>query len=161
ALTIDTAVFTNNIAARGAAIFHNGILTLLDSTLTTNTPSNSAVIDSYADVHIDGCTFNNNPGVVLAIEGGTLVNSTISGNGGVPGIGTFGPGLSIESATIARNDVTQAIAAYAPLSIANSVFDDQITARFAGECVSQGGAITSLGHNLDSDGSCANGGPGD
>jgi len=158
ALTIDTAVLTNNTAARGAAIFHNGLLTLLDSTLTTNTPSNSAVIDSYADVQIDGCTFSGNPGVVLAIEGGTLVNSTFSGNGGFAAIETFGPGLSIENATIASNTVTQAIAAYAPLSIANSVFSDQVS---ASECVNQGGAITSLGHNLDSDGSCADGGPGD
>jgi CSLREA domain-containing protein len=158
ALTIDTAVFTGNTAARGAAIFHNGILTMLDSTLGGNTPSNSAVIDSYAGVHIRGCTFSGNPGIVLAIVGGELVNSTISGNDGVAMVETFGPGFSIQSSTIASNTVAQAISAYAPLSIANSVVFDDAS---GSECANNGGAIASLGHNLDSDGTCATGGPGD
>jgi CSLREA domain-containing protein len=159
ALTIDTATFTGNGAQRGAAVFHNGSLTLIGSTLDGNTPGNSAVIDSYGEVHVAGCTFAGNPGLVLAAIGGQLTNSTFTGNAGGAVIETFSPGgLSIVNTTIADNPASPAIYAFAPISITNTVV---FQTGPGSACLNGGSPVTSLGHNVDSDGTCAAGGPGD
>jgi hypothetical protein len=95
------------------------------------------------------------------VDGGTISNSTVSGNNSSSGttISAFTSGIWIESSTIAGNTASYALYTSGPATLVNDVF----AGTSAGpECGSYGGgSILSLGHNLDDDGTCAGGGPGD
>ena len=159
-LTIRRSLLTGNGAARGAAVFHNGPLSLADSVLSSNTAIGSAAIDSYASVLIERCAFHGNTGSVLHVDGGSISNSTVSGNdsgfGGT--ITAYASGITIESSTIAGNTAGRALYALGPITLLNDVLAG---ASGGPECEINGGSIVSLGHNLDDDGTCAGSGPGD
>jgi len=160
-LTIRRSLLTGNGAHRGAAIFHNGPLLIADSTVSSNTAAGSAAVDSYGFLLIERCAFHGNTGLVLLMDGGTLSNSTISGNDSNSGatIRADTSGIWIESSTIAGNTANYALYTSGPATLVNDVFAGTSVGP---ECGSYGGgSILSLGHNLDDDGTCAGGGPGD
>ena len=160
-LTVRRSLLTGNGAARGAAVFHNGPLRLADSTLSSNTATGSAVVDSYGNVLIERCAFHGNTGGVLFVDGGTISNSTVSGNDSNSGatISAFTSGIWIESSTIAGNTANYALYTSGPVTLVNDVLAGT---SIGPECgILGGGSILSLGHNLDDDGTCAGGGPGD
>jgi CSLREA domain-containing protein len=160
-LTIRRSLLTGNGAYRGAAIFHNGPLQLADSTVSANTAAGSAALDSYGFLLVERCAFHGNTGVVLFVDGGTISNSTVSGNdsnfNATILAGTSG--IWIESSTIAGNTASYALYTSGPATLVNDVFAGSSAGP---ECGSYGGgSILSLGHNLDDDGTCAGSGPGD
>ena len=160
-LTVRRSLFFDDSASAGGAVFSNGTLRSFDSTFDSNTTTVGAVIDSYGPASVERCTFAGNQGSVIGSRTGSFIvsNSTLSGNVSSPGstIVAVAP-VVLGNSTVFGNSADRALAAYVAVSISNSV----LAGNSAGdECVSYGGTITSLGHNLDDDGSCANGGPGD
>lgn len=160
-LTVRRSLLFDNGAARGGAVFTNGTFDVFDSTFDSNTTTAGAAIDSYGTSSVERCTFVGNEGGVIGSYAGSLTvsNSTLSGNVSSPGSTIYaGAPVALGNATVFGNTADRAVGATSAISISNSV----LAGNSAGaECVSFGGTITSLGHNLDDDGTCANGGPGD
>ncbi len=139
----DSAVQSNTAALIGGGImnFINGQMTIVGSTISDNT----------ADDIGGGIA---NLGVSMVI-----INSTVSGNTALAGGGIANLGLlSVHNATITDNSATDAgVINSGDLMLANTVIAAQAA---GGDCLSEG-VITSLGHNLDSDGTCELTGVGD
>jgi CSLREA domain-containing protein len=164
-LELRRLVLSQNSAHRGGAIFHNGPLAIWDSTFEANTAAvNGSAIESYDQGSVERCTFAGNQtavGSTLDLNAGsfTLQNSTLSGNtSGAATIGTSASALALESVTGFGNAAFASVGAYGgTTSIVNSVFWNTAG---GSECNMSGGAIVSLGHNLDDDDTCG-AGPGD
>ncbi len=160
ALNVHNTVITENSAHRGAAIFHNGPLTLSDTTVSANVAAGGAALDSYGSASIERCAFHGNTGGALSVDGGSLVNSTVSGNdsGFDEIVAVYSAGFLITNSTIADNTAGKALLAIGAITLVNA----SVTGTSGGpECGILGGSIVSLGHNLDDDGTCAGSGPGD
>jgi hypothetical protein len=121
------------------------------------------------EVELVNCTIRDNHNTGLYNFNGTLqlVNSTLSGNQGILGGGVFnhhsdtgsGTGLIILNSTISDNQAGSGGGIYnfiGSVVLTNTLLASQIA---GGDCA--GNPITSMGHNLDSDGSCGLGASGD
>ncbi len=144
-LTLDGVAVTGNSAgrsARGGGIYSTGPLTVMNSTVS----GNYAVFDG------------------TGIDAGsvTVINSTISGNyTEFGGAGVWAGAATLRNATVAENEDLNLFVGAATLTVVNTIIaaapDEQ-------NCYLSGygaGPVVSLGHNIDSDGSCGLSGPGD
>jgi len=135
---IDSSFESNHAQFNGGAIFSEGELSLINSTLTRNVAERSGSIESFGEMAMLNTTVSGNSnasGGSLFAGNSTIINSTISHNSG---------GLSTDSRPQFRDTV----------NIKNTIFANNTD----GNCVFP---ILSLGHNLDSDGTCNLTGPGD
>jgi CSLREA domain-containing protein len=144
-LTIAGSTLSGNSAGEfGGAISNNGNLTITKSTLSGNSASEGGAFDNFGTA--------------------ALTNSTISGNSADVTAGAIyvddgAVGTTLTNVTVVANDSpTGALhntGAAALLSLVNTIVAQNSDA----DC---SGPVTSLGHNLDSDGSCLDGSvPGD
>ncbi|MDP6821723.1 MAG: choice-of-anchor Q domain-containing protein [Dehalococcoidia bacterium] len=141
-LTVSDSTITANSAGEGAGVFvSDGSVTITRSTISGNTiPSG-------------------NGGGIKVETGGvlTVLNSTISGNsasGGGGGIRSRGTTM-VTNSTITGNIADPGAGIYVDspgglFRLTNTI----ISSNAGGDCFNPGD-LTSLGHNLDSDGSCA------
>ena len=168
-LTLRDSTVTRNTAGSGGGITSFGTLTIMNSKVSGNvandrggngggiygggtsavTVTNSTVSDNKATASDGGGIFND-VSVTLTITNGTISGNTSGSNGG--GIRNFGT-LTITNSTVAGNG---------HVGIYNSRFEESGTVELintiiadspGGDCFGPG--IASLGHNLDSDSSCA------
>ena len=138
---IDSTIEDNSTNTLGGGIYNTGILTLKSSTISGNTTSDSGA------------------GLANASSGSmTLDNSTISGNLATnSGGGLYNAGITIlNNATIAFNTANNGSGiANASGSGAVNFRNTIIAKNGANDCT---GTLSSLGYNLDSDGSCVTNG---
>jgi hypothetical protein len=173
-LTLDHIVATGNSGSQGAILNVAGALTLTNSMLTGNSASyyGGGVENSmggppgYPTATILNSTISGNS---AAVQGGgianntgtmTLVNSTVAGNtSGYLGGGIFnGDTVTLSFTTVAGNAGPYGSGFYtpgAPFTMKNSIAAQNTG---WGNC---DGAVTSLGHNLSDDSTCALSGTGD
>ena len=160
-LTVTNSSVRGNSAAWGGGIASVGTLTVTDSTVS----GNAAVSQGGGGISISGdATLTNSTisGNIANLGGGiqnygrmTLTNSTVSGNtaivqgGGIENAET----LILVNTTISGNGATQRgggiLNSSGALTLTNSIIANSSA---GGDCA--GNNVTSLGHNLDSDGSC-------
>ena len=147
----DTTVSDNilggtNLSGGGGGIFSSGTLTLTRSTVSGNS------------------TIGRGGGIYGADPTITITNGTISGNTALNGGGIFNRfgTVIITHATIAGNTATDNGGGIwnfgGTMTLANSIVSGNTAATPSDDCA---GSITSLGHNLASDASCAFAGVGD
>lgn len=165
-LNVTRSEFRQNWAAGGGAVYNRGgQATLTDCKLFTNWARffGGAVQNVQGgSTIITRCTISgNNDSVYLG--GGTmlLLNSTVSGNVGyrvAGGINSFGGAMQIINSTISHNSgnntAAGGIVSDGNLTLAHSI----VAYNSSADC---GNVVTSLGYNLDSDGSCGLTGTGD
>ncbi len=125
-----------------AGVENSGTLTLLNTTVTGNTGTGGGY----------GAVVNNASGIL------TLLNSTVSGNTARSGSGIENAGsVTLLNSTVSGNSAGSGGGLSNLLGTVvakNTIIADNT----GGNCT---GAISSQGHNLDSDGSCGFAGPGD
>jgi CSLREA domain-containing protein len=134
------ATFAGGLGSEGGGLGGPANLVLTSSTVAENTARDSG-------------------GGIIA-DNGAITNSTISGNraGRTGGVLGGGGSLSIASTTITANNAQGMAGGLA--SLGGVTLSNAIVGRNLGSSDCSGG-VASLGHNLDSDGSCALSGPGD
>ena len=191
AILTNVSVSGNEAASFGGGIENGGSLNLTDSAVSSNTALlgggilnagtlavAASTIKGNNAVDVGGGIFNFNVpltitrsiisgngagdlGGGIANEGGSLalVNSTVSGNIANEGAGIHNTG----SAVLANGTVSSNVGSLQGGGIFN---DGSVTLKNTIVANNNGGdcanlPVTSDGHNLDSDGSCALGGPGD
>ncbi len=145
---------------------NGGTLTLTNSTVSGNSATYDAGgIYNYGTLTLTNSTVSGNSTIYDA--GGiynqgtlTLTNSTVSGNSttyDVGGIYNWGT-LTLTNSTVSGNSAswTGGIYTYGPLTAKNSI----VANNAGGNCYLEG-TITSQGHNLSDDASCAFAGTGD
>jgi large repetitive protein len=142
-------VAENSVGYRGAGVHNGGILSLTNSVIARN------------DANGDGGGFANSASGPF--EAATLTNSTISENsaggrgGGVANTGK----LTASSLTVGHNTAASGgnimSSGSDPAQFQSSLIGDP---QAGGNCEQQT-QLSSLGHNLDSDGTCGLNGPGD
>src|SRR5208282_4295260 len=147
----------------GSGIANGGTLTLTNSTVSGNSASNYVGgIYNYGTLTLTNSTVSGNS---ASYEGGifnqgtlTLTNSTVSGNSASYEGGIFNDGtLTLSNSTVSGNSASYegGISNYGTLTAKNSI----VANNSGGNCI--GGTITSQGHNLSDDASCAFAGTGD
>ena len=158
--TIEDCVLTGNSADRGGAIFSNSPLNLQTSTLSDNIARAGGALELYGTTIIQQSTIAGNEatdGSIVDSDGDlTLRNSTVTGNIATSAvIAAFGSSsVVIERATVADNATDHGILAFTAGEI--EIFGSVIAGVASGAaCTASGGTVTSLGFNLDDDGSCA------
>ena len=164
-LTVKFSTIARNSSARGGGIFSGGTADLEKSTVDANdaTISGGGIYNegtiTIRETTMSGNSLDafSNPGSEVApgtVGKATVTNSTISGN--FSGIGNGGT-LALTNVTVAENtSVGLGAGTIGSVSMKNTI----IGQNGAGDCTPSPG-ITSLGHNLDSDGTCGLNGPGD
>jgi hypothetical protein len=171
-LTLLNSTVSGNTATNGGGgIENNGTLTLLNSAVSGNTTPSGAGggIENFAgNLTLLNSTVSGNTasgpigGGGLAIFGtATLLNSTVSGNTATPSGGGGGGGLLVSSGTLTllNSTVTGNTAQVGggldlvggAMALKNTIVAHN-SAPTGANC--SGGAVSSQGHNLDSDGSC-------
>lgn len=130
-LTVKESSVSDNFTYFGGGIGNDGTLYVTNSTLSDNSAVAGGGIGNTGMLTVTNSTLSNNvasAGGGIYNEGGTVyvTNSTLSGNS------ANGGGISNEGGVV---------------YVTNSI----VAQNNPGDC---SGAITSLGHNLDSDGSC-------
>lgn len=164
---VTRSYFSHNWAAGGGVVFNRGgEVTLTDCTLFTNWArffggaveninGGNAIISKSTITGSNDSIYNNSGATLL------LLNSTVSHNVGyrvAGGINAFGGTVQIINSTISYNSgngsAPGGIAGHAFVSLAHSIVAHNSEAN----C---GEIYTSLGYNLDSDGSCGFSGVGD
>ncbi|MCB8942735.1 MAG: hypothetical protein H6658_03050 [Ardenticatenaceae bacterium] len=158
----------------GGGIANNGVMYLNNSAVHHNGGGNNGGISNYHAMTITNSTIHDNEGSNFGgiFTGGTLhiYNSTISSNySHDDGGGIYNTSLDpeiINSLTIINSTIANNIARHGGgiyggfnLTVTNSIIANNFAEVTGGDCLI-GGAI-SLGHNLDSDGSCNLTGTGD
>jgi hypothetical protein len=164
-LTVKRSTIARNTSSRGGGIFSTGTADLERSTVDANDATiggggiyNEGTI-TIRETTMSGNSFDafSNPGSEAApgtVGNATVTNSTVSGNLG--GIGNGGT-LALTNVTIAENTgVGLGAGTIGNVTMKNTI----IGQNGVGDCTPAPG-ITSLGHNLDSDGTCSLNGPGD
>jgi CSLREA domain-containing protein len=158
-LTVKWSTIARNSSARGGGIFSVGTAALEKSTVDANDATISGGgIYNEGTITINETTMSgnsldafSNPGSEVApgtVGNATVINSTVSAN--FSGIGNGGT-LALTNVTIAENtSVGLGAGTIGSVSMKNTI----IGQNGAGDCTPSPG-ITSLGHNLDSDGTCA------
>ena len=160
----------------GGAIFNHGVLTVTDSTFfgNTATAAGGAILNTDLSTTVDRCLFQNNgadAGGAIALQGGsvTVANSTFDSNGANDGgaLHVSGGTFTLQNATLDQNRADHGGATFltgGTVSARNTVFSRSRNRAGTSEqleCDGNGTAVTSLGGNLVSDGSCQLGGSGD
>ncbi len=152
ALTLSASAVSGNASEdNGGGIYNSsGTLAVTSSTISDNTSGSTGngggIYNSSGDMTIANSTISGNTSGALADGGGiynasgdvTITNGTITENSS----GILGEGSGIFNAI-------------GVVFIVNTIIGDNV---FGGDCF---GLLTSLGHNLDSDGSCNLAGLGD
>lgn len=150
-LTLNGLTLTNGLAEVGEGTLRAG-----------------GAIMSFATLRLVNCTItaNSSPdlggGIYVADGSFEMVNSTVSGNDAPRGGGVYfdlpsGASASLVNSTITDNSAEQgagilyAIRSKSLLTLVNTIVADQ---RLGDDCSRDFGVLTSLGHNLDSDGTC-------
>ena len=160
---------SNTFAGAGAGIHNEGSLTLSDSTISGNSSTfKGAGIRNTGTLTVTGSTFVDN----AAFEGGginnggaaTIVNSTFSGNsatnsgGAINNIGSSAT-TAVVNVTISGNAGSSRAGGifniFGSVSLTNSIIANSLA---GDDCF---GGMTSLGHNIDTDGTCNLTGAGD
>ncbi len=172
----NSTVSGNTAGDRGGGIYnHNfglGPLIITNSTVSNNVSGNSCGggigIDSPGDVTLTNSTVSGNTsatcggGIYTTSSSVTLTDSTISGNTSAnPGGGVFVDGfgeLTLNNSTVSGN--TSGLFGGGIQNFGTATLKNTIVANNSGGDCGAGG-ITSAGHNLDSDGTCGLGAPGD
>jgi hypothetical protein len=186
-VTLTNSAISGNNAAQGGIFNEAGTVTLVDSTVNDNsaTDDGGGILTIGGEVMLINSTVSNNSassvcggilnhlGAVMLtssivsdnssgiLNSGTmmLTNSTVSGNGGSGGIYNFIDGtVTLTNSTISDNGGNGGIRHHSSgtVTLINTIVANQ---RSGGDC--GGDPVTSLGHNLDSDGTCGLGAPGD
>ncbi len=138
-LTLSNSTVSGNSAFEFGGIYNYGTLTLSNSTVSGNSASYFGGISSYGTL--------------------TLSNSTVSGNSASYYGGIFNDGtMTLSNSTVSGNSASFAggIFNYGTLTAKNSI----VANNSGGNCY-LGQTITSQGHNLSDDASCAFAGTGD
>ena len=177
AMTLTNTTISGNSASRGTGggiHIHTGEVRLHESTISGNSASSGGGISNFGEIHISASTFSRNAadnnGGGIDTSGGTvtLTNSTLSGNtaaeaGG--GINNRSRRVTVINSTISDNSAGVrggGIHNQGTLSMTNSIVSGN-AALYPGDCAvwfvrmpprGRGGGVTSLGHNLDTDGTC-------
>ena len=151
-LTLNGVVITKNGARLAGGIRNEGVLNMTKSTVSENrgglTNLDSAiVVDSTFSDNLGDGIFNSESGQLV------VSNSTVSNNTG-HGI-TNRHVLRLVSGTIASNSGAGVKNEGGTVTVVNTIIGNNLS----GDCKSDG--VTSLGHNIDSDGTCGLSGPGD
>ena len=169
-MTITESVISDNTSIRfGGGVNNNsgGTMTITDSTISNNDAERQgAGVNNNSDgmLTIWGSTINGNTAVQ---KGGgvhnnssgstTITNSTLSNNEAMDQGGgannRAGGTLVIKSSTIVNNTSPDGAGLFASAAGATSVGNSIIANSTGDDCVDMGG-FTSLGHNIDSDGTC-------
>ena len=168
-VTISGLTITNGSTNTGGGIRNEGTLTLVDSTVSDSAGGNAGggIYNFSATLTITRSTISGNTalnggGVINVFGTVTATNSTFSGNtasvagGGIHNDGTF----TVKNSTISNNAANFNDPAFAGggiengigrvLTIQNSIVADNTA---GGDCATSR-LGTSLGHNLDTDGTC-------
>lgn len=164
--TITDTLFIGNVTAglnrRGGGLFNDtsGTLTLRDCTFVNNQATSGAALVTQKTAVIERCAFHGN---IPGFEGGTIVtqgltttikNCTISGN-----LGNQGGGLNANPGTLNLTNVTIANNTGRGLDISGAAgtvvnLQNTIVAGNTGQDCARFGPLTTLGNNIDSDGTC-------
>jgi len=170
-LTLTESIVSSNTAYVGAGILGDrGTITLNDSTIRDNTAVSrgGGMRINGSVTTVNGSTISGN--AVSAGTGGgihntyplTLTNSTISGNSANVGGGIYNSymlgSLTLTNVTVNDNSATDGGGIYfgdGDVTLKNSIVANNTGGDFGGA------GVTSLGHNLDSDGTGGLSGPGD
>ena len=172
---INTTISGNSSEVVAGGIWNQGNMTLTNTTITGNSASGCGGIwnatgknMSLTDTTISGNSAESYAGGINNQGNMTLTNTTISGNS-VQGLGSYGGGIynSGGDMTLTNTTISGNSAQYKGGGIYNWRADGDIklkntivaNSQSGGDC--EGDPITSLGHNLDSDGTCGLTGPGD
>ncbi|GAB4278231.1 MAG: Ig-like domain-containing protein [Candidatus Promineifilaceae bacterium] len=165
-LSLTQVIVANNMASSlGGGILNGGILTITNSTIRNNTSTShgGGIFNTGGQLWLDRVAIinnnaNGNTGGIHNQSGGTadLTNVTISGNDGY-GMLSTAPGsvVTATNSTIANNK--WGVINYATVILKNSI----LAANTGNSGFNCSGAITSLGYNIDDDGSCSFSGTGD
>lgn len=161
--TIVGSVFDTNRAAYGGAIFGSNTVTITDTTLRSNTATaNGGGYFGSGQLTVERSTFSGNSsggdGAGLGVYGSgphAITNSTFSGNqaAGKAAILAQSTVLTILATTISGNTATTGANALFHQGSVVKVGHSLLAGGSGNNCPS--GLITTLGHNLSSDGSCA------
>lgn len=159
-MNINNSIISGNMADIGGGIINDGVLTITDSTLSSNgaqgrgggifnggtvTVTSSTISSNSAEVG-GGGIYNNNGTV-------TISNSTINGDSANQGGGIFNEGMmTITNSTISENTAFEG---------GGGIFNNGGTVQLSSSIVANtpsggdcSGSITSLGYNLESGNSC-------
>jgi hypothetical protein len=162
AVTLVNVALTNNASVLGGAIDNDGSLALTDSSLTSNGAMTGGAICNGLQAVLDvrRSLFSNNSawfgGAIESANEMTVANSTLSGNLGNYAISSLGKVTNLVNVTLVGN--YGGLSALYAANVKNTILSDNV--RNCGGYASYP-VINSLGHNLDSDGSCLLTGPGD
>ena len=159
-LTVMGSTVGDNSAGAGGGIASAGTLVLADSTISNNSGSGGGGIYNYTTVRLTRSTVSGNSATLGGgvVNAGTLTvdNSSISGNRA----SRSGGGIwNMEASTLALTDSTVngnsagdgggiMTEGSADIQLAGTIIANSLR---GGDC---SGLITSLGYNLDSDGTC-------
>src|SRR3989338_5523193 len=160
----------------GGGLYNTGTLTLTDTTVSDNVLSgfnasgggggifSSGTLSLTRSTVSGNSTIGRGGGIYNLDLTATITNSTISGNTALNGGGIFNRDgtVSITHATITGNTASDNGGGIwnfgGTMTLANTIVSGNTAATLSGDCA---GSITSLGHNLASDASCAFAGAGD
>ncbi|MDO8615378.1 MAG: choice-of-anchor Q domain-containing protein [Dehalococcoidia bacterium] len=147
----ETTVAGNTAGLGGGGIANSGNLTVLNSTITSNSALHGGGIVNFGSDTI--------PGVWGTA---TVTNTTVSGNSASFAGGGLGSGgwMMITNVTIANNSAPRE-AGISTGPFGGATLKNTIVAKNSGGDCTDILPVASAGHNLDSDGSCGLAGPGD
>ncbi|OGG52876.1 hypothetical protein A2851_04280 [Candidatus Kaiserbacteria bacterium RIFCSPHIGHO2_01_FULL_53_29] len=176
-LTLTNSTVTDNTGDDfGGGLYNTGTLTLTDTTVSDNVLSgfnasgggggifSSGTLSLTRSTVSGNSTIGRGGGIYNLDLTATITNSTISGNTALNGGGIFNRDgtVSITHATITGNTASDNGGGIwnfgGTMTLANTIVSGNTAATLSGDCA---GSITSLGHNLASDASCAFAGAGD
>jgi parallel beta-helix repeat protein len=160
-VTISGVTIRDGMGGFGAGIFNSGTLTLLNSAVSQNRASgavrNSGTL-TLLNSTVSGNTSSLDYGGFFNFGTLTLLNSTVSGNtasGSAGGIYNVNVGtVTLLNTTVSGNTAGAGGGVYnngGVVALKNTIVANN-SAAMGGDCF---GAVTSQGHNLDSDGSCS------
>lgn len=170
-LNLSRVVITGNSAGSGAGLYNYGTLLATDTTFSNNVASNwgGGLYNDRGNATLNGVTINGNiagmdgaginntgAGAVMSLINATVSGNTATGQGG--GLWTNRAVTAI-NATIAFNDASAGDGVYGQGGTGTISFKNSILYNPAGANANK--AMTSLGYNIDSDGTAGFAGTGD
>jgi CSLREA domain-containing protein len=161
ALTVRECTLEGNSADSGGALFENGNLLVEDSTIAGNIARAGSFAILYGSTTVRRSTIVGNEAtgnMTIWADAGThlIENSTFSGNIDPAALlHALDSTMTVRNTTVTENDVPTAILASvdSTITMQGSIFHDPLA---NSECSTSGNGVkTSLGTNIDRDGSCA------
>ena len=170
-LNLSRVVITGNSAGSGAGLYNYGTLVATDTVFSNNVASDwgGGLYNDRGNVTLDRVTissntagsdgagiYNTGAGAVMSLTNATVSGNTATGQGG----GLFtNRAVTVINATIAFNDASAGDGVYGQGGTGTISFQNSILHNPAGANANK--AMTSLGNNIDSDGTAGLAGPGD